>query len=250
MIVLALDPSTAAATASLAADIRLLSDATADRTVTLAQQLPRLLLSLLARHGRSLADVERFAVVSGPGSFTGLRIGIATMQGLALVAGRPMVGVPTLLGLAHAALAGRALPAGLVVGAVMDAQRGEVFGARYRVARARDGGHLLEPCGPAVAEPLAGWIRSWHETGEGVPTLVAVHPASGAWAERHRPALEAAVPLVIAPPVTLSEVAAGLAASAWGDERASAPHAVRPEYVRRTDAELARARASVEPATG
>jgi tRNA threonylcarbamoyladenosine biosynthesis protein TsaB len=71
-------------------------------------------------------DVDAFAVVTGPGSFTGLRVGLSTVQGLALGSGRPCLGVSAL-----DVLAARIAGASAVSVAVMNAGRGEVYGALY-----------------------------------------------------------------------------------------------------------------------
>nr|MDJ0789720.1 tRNA (adenosine(37)-N6)-threonylcarbamoyltransferase complex dimerization subunit type 1 TsaB [Myxococcota bacterium] len=87
----------------------------------------RLLLAieeLWARAGESRDAVEAYAVSVGPGSFTGLRIGVATAQGFALVDGRPAQAVPTLAALAVAA-------DGAPAAALLDARRGEVYAAGY-----------------------------------------------------------------------------------------------------------------------
>ena len=80
--------------------------------------------------GLTLGDVDVFAVCLGPGAFTGLRVGIATAQGLAFATGRPIVGVSALDALGVAALDGRDRLA--VAGVWMDAARGEVFAAALR----------------------------------------------------------------------------------------------------------------------
>lgn len=77
----------------------------------------------------SVADVELFAAASGPGSFTGLRAGLATVKALAATLGKPVVGVPTLHAVAHAAR-----PA-LKLCALLPAGRGEVFAQTLRVTR-------------------------------------------------------------------------------------------------------------------
>lgn len=81
----------------------------------------------LAEASVRVADVELFAAASGPGSFTGLRAGLATVKALAATLGKPVIGVPTLQALA---LAARPAP-GLL--ALLPAGRGEVFAQGFRV---------------------------------------------------------------------------------------------------------------------
>src|SRR5687768_1481440 len=68
---------------------------------THAESLPGAALAILADHGLSIRDVDRFVVVAGPGSFTGLRVGIAAIQGFALVTDRKVAAVPTLEAMAE-----------------------------------------------------------------------------------------------------------------------------------------------------
>ena len=75
----------------------------------------------LAEASVALADIELFAVTTGPGSFTGLRAGLATMKGLAVTLNKPVVGVPTLHAIAHSVRPARR------VAAMIPAGRGEVF---------------------------------------------------------------------------------------------------------------------------
>jgi len=81
---------------------------------------------VLRRAGAAPDDVEAFAVSVGPGSFTGLRVGIATVKGLAFGSGRPVAAVSSLR-----ALARRAPAEASVAAALLDARRGEVYGAAY-----------------------------------------------------------------------------------------------------------------------
>lgn len=90
-----------------------------------AEALLPALDALLAATGVRLDDLTGFAVSIGPGSFTGLRIGVATVKGLAFAPAKPVVGVPTL-----AALACHAQGPGPVV-ALLDARRGEVYAAGF-----------------------------------------------------------------------------------------------------------------------
>ncbi|MCU1385787.1 MAG: universal bacterial protein YeaZ, partial [Acidobacteria bacterium] len=102
MRVLALDTTTRAGSAALVADDRVVDERSGDGTRTHALRLPAELLTLAEAAGWPLPTIDLYAVASGPGSFTGLRIGIATVQGLALVHRRRIVAVPALDALAHA----------------------------------------------------------------------------------------------------------------------------------------------------
>ena len=78
----------------------------------------------LAEAGVELAEIDAFAVTIGPGSFTGIRVGVAAVRGFALATGRPAIGVSTLEALAAEALA---LAPGRAVLAVLDARKDEVY---------------------------------------------------------------------------------------------------------------------------
>jgi tRNA threonylcarbamoyladenosine biosynthesis protein TsaB len=137
---------------------------------------------LLKRHGIAVKDLDGIAFGQGPGSFTGLRIGCGVAQGLAFGAGLPVVGVSTLLALAEAARAARAV-------CCLDARMGEIYHAAY--ARS-DGGwevvHSPSLCAPADAPPLPA--DSWTGCGSGF----AVHEA--ALKRRYAGQLSAIIPEV------------------------------------------------------
>src|SRR5579862_5554902 len=99
MICLALDTTTRVASCAVARDGVVLREDPCDPDRQLALQLPGALDDLLALAGVELRDVDAFAVATGPGSFTGLRIGIATMQGLAFAEEKPLIGVSGLAAL-------------------------------------------------------------------------------------------------------------------------------------------------------
>ena len=126
MLVLGLDTTTAEGSCALARHGELLEVRVGDPAVAHAARLPAELLALLAWHGATLGDVDVMAVAIGPGSFTGLRIGIATMQGLALVRGVGIAALSVLDALAFAGArhAGRGCR---FVGVITDAQRGDVY---------------------------------------------------------------------------------------------------------------------------
>ena len=89
MLVLALDTTTSSGSCALARDGRVVREQVNDAPNAHAERLPGDLMSLLDGANLRLADIDVFAVATGPGSFTGLRIGIATMQGLAFAEGKP-----------------------------------------------------------------------------------------------------------------------------------------------------------------
>ena len=96
MLVLALDTTTRQGSVALARDAVLLGCEVGDDRLTHGERLPGDLIRLLERNNTRLSDIDLFAVAAGPGSFTGLRIGIATMQGLAVTNGRGLVGISAL----------------------------------------------------------------------------------------------------------------------------------------------------------
>ena len=182
-----------------------------------------------------MAAVDLFAIASGPGSFTGLRIGLATIQGLAFVTNRPIVGVSALEAVAHAASGGA--KTGTVIGAWMDAHRREVFSALYRVTSAApfDPGRLAEIEPAAVGNPattLARWAGlasgPWIVAGDGAAAYAALIRDNG---------LDAAV---VIDPSPLAGAIGRIAVARARRGEAVAPAAIRPLYVRRPDAEIAR----------
>jgi tRNA threonylcarbamoyladenosine biosynthesis protein TsaB len=113
MLILAFDTATDVATSALVADGEVLGERSST-AVTLLEDVD----ALLRQSGAHTKEVEALAVGIGPGSFTGIRIGLATARGLALALGTPAAGVSTLEALAAGAPG--AVP-------VIDARRGEVF---------------------------------------------------------------------------------------------------------------------------
>src|SRR3990170_5729255 len=155
MHVLALDTTTRDGSVALVDVHHIIDERRGDGVRTHAERLPGELVALAEAHGLSVSGIDLFAVAAGPGSFTGLRIGISTIQGLALTVGRPLVAVSALEALAQCA--SERAGAGRSVAAWMDAHRGEVFAALYRVMPAPifDPERIVEVEGPTVGHPLA-----------------------------------------------------------------------------------------------
>jgi tRNA threonylcarbamoyladenosine biosynthesis protein TsaB len=132
-----------------------------------AERLPPMVDETLAAAGVTYADLERIAVTTGPGSFTGVRVGIAFARGLALALDIPVVGIGTLHALAHSLGARREG----TLAAVLDAKRGEVFALVQDIA---SDGILAEP-EAIVVEELAARLQHARPpivlTGSGAPLV-------------------------------------------------------------------------------
>jgi tRNA threonylcarbamoyl adenosine modification protein YeaZ/ribosomal-protein-alanine acetyltransferase len=202
-----------------------------------AERLPGELLALLDAHGLTPSDVDLLAVVTGPGSFTGLRVGVAAVQGFALAGGIRTLGIPTLDALVTAWRLAHDADAQVV--ACLDGQRGEVFISAVDVVAGRP----LEACAaliePGVERPdgAAERIAAAIDPGR---RLVIVGDGAVRYAAVLRERLPAAD--VVAAPRPLAEAAALLAVARAG--QAGAPHALRAVYLRRPDVEIARDRAA------
>jgi tRNA threonylcarbamoyladenosine biosynthesis protein TsaB len=233
MRVLALDSTTRTGSVALVEDDRIVEERCGDGSRTHAERLPVELVALADAHHVALADVDLYAVASGPGSFTGLRIGIATVQGLAFVHHRRVFGIAALEALAHATAA--PFSPGTVIAVWMDAHRRDVFAAAYRVTAAAPytAGRLEQVDGPSVDAP-ASILRRWTEQLPRPPALFV-----GDGAELFGREIEQAVPTarVLSPPIVAGTI--GRLAVARASE-AVEPAAIRPLYVRRPDAEIAR----------
>lgn len=144
MRILALDTSSLVGTVAVLADGELRAEWSASVRASHGETLLPQLARALEQAGLALADVDLFAVGLGPGSFTGVRIGVATAKGLALAEQKPLVGVTSLRVLA------RGMPAGALRAVAVDAHKGEVYCALYELDEA---GVLRERVSPFHAPP-------------------------------------------------------------------------------------------------
>ncbi|MDA8098754.1 MAG: tRNA (adenosine(37)-N6)-threonylcarbamoyltransferase complex dimerization subunit type 1 TsaB [Nitrospiraceae bacterium] len=127
MIVLGIESATRTGGVALVSEKGVLAEYTLNIEVTHSERLMSTVDRVLCDTGISLADIAGIAVSSGPGSFTGLRIGIATAKGLAFATRKPVAAVPTLMALAWNAGGGEA------VCPLLDAKKKEVYAAVYRI---------------------------------------------------------------------------------------------------------------------
>ncbi|MCB9560470.1 MAG: tRNA (adenosine(37)-N6)-threonylcarbamoyltransferase complex dimerization subunit type 1 TsaB [Kofleriaceae bacterium] len=164
MKVLGIDTATLTESAAIVIDgaVAALSEI---RTSTHSDRLLPLCAEVLAGVGLGAADLDAIAVGAGPGSFTGLRIGMATAKGLAFALGTPLWAVSSLAALADDAQ----VAAGTIVVPILDARRGEVYAGAFR----RDGDALVALGPERVLPPadLAAMIAAVAGDGAGVALL-------------------------------------------------------------------------------
>ena len=240
MLILSLDTTTKAASCAVARDGVVLNEEPIDSTRQLALQLPGALRDILDLSAIALEEIDAFAVATGPGSFTGLRIGIATMQGLAFGTRKPLIGISGLT-----ALRAVASPAflGSRIATWVDAWRGDVYAALFE-----DGRQVGDP---VVANPEALLDAMLAHSGPRSPDPGSRLMANditfiGDGAETYRDLIVSRLGHAarIADPVAplLAGVIAVLATIDYAKGHRPQPHAIRPLYVRRPDAELAKER--------
>ena len=172
---------------------------------------------LLERNGAALRDVDCFATASGPGSFTGVRVGLACVKGLAEALGKPALAVSNLRALAEF---GR----GPLRAVVLDARRGDVYAA------------LFDALGNAVGQETVTKFPAWLDTlpDDGVEFVCDEF-------EPYRPMLAGtrfeSAPVTEAPH-SLAAAVGRVASERFERGEAADPAALDANYVRRSDAEL------------
>lgn len=212
MLTLGLDTATAACTVALVADGTVLAEQTELEPRGHATRLMALVAAVCDAAGRPRTDLTGIACGVGPGSFTGLRIGLATAKALALALDLPCAGVGTLAAMAHG-VPGLCAP-------LLDARRGEVYAGLYR-----DGAEVLAP----RLLPLADWLAELAALRAGAPVTFAGDVDTALLPPWGRPA---AVLLPRGSAVAL--LGEGLLRRGQG----VAPEALNPLYMRRSAAEV------------
>lgn len=144
MRILAVDTATTSCSVAIIDSASLLTEFTLNREETHSKHLMDMINTVIGMTGLVISDIDGFAVTRGPGSFTGLRIGISTIKGLAVASGRPIVGISSLEALAYQASFSPDL-----ICPLLDARRGEVYFSRYRFIN----GHLKRQVKERVAQP-------------------------------------------------------------------------------------------------
>ena len=132
MLILAFESSAKPASVALVRDGKLLAQSTQISALTHSRTLLPMAEDLLRNTGLTLGEVDAIAVAHGPGSFTGIRIGVSTVKGLCWGAEKAAIGVSTL-----EAMAWHGLAFGGLVCPVMDARRAQVYNALFRIEDGR-----------------------------------------------------------------------------------------------------------------
>ncbi len=165
MLVLAIDTTSNTAAAAVVKDGIVLGERILNFKKTHSQKIMPMISELLDELELKAADIDVFAAANGPGSFTGLRIGVATIKALAHAVDKPVVGISTLAGLAYN------LPyCEHIIVPIMDARRNRVYTASY--IWDEDGFKELSPAEVISIEECAASCGNFLDTvfvGDGVP---------------------------------------------------------------------------------
>lgn len=227
MKILALESSAAACSAALCEEETLLAQSSQNSGLTHSRTLMPMVRDLLENAGHTLAEADVVAVAAGPGSFTGLRIGIAAAKGLAWAAEKPCAACSTL-----ESMAWPLAHTGLEICAVMDARRNQVYNARFRGT----GAGLVRLC-PDRAVSLAQLGAELKEAG--TPQILVGDGAVLCYTGLQELGLD----LRLAPPHLRFQSAWGVARCALELARAGAlttAAALTPNYLRLSQAERER----------
>ena len=223
MLILAFESSARAASVALVEDGRLISQYSQCSGLTHSRTLLPMAEDMLKNAELSLDKVDLFAVAHGPGSFTGIRIGVSTVKGLAWAADKPCVGVSTL-----EAMAWHGLAAGGLVCPVMDARRSQVYNALFKVENSKPV-RLCEDR-PIALSQLAEELRALN-----APAFLIGDGAE--LAEKYL--REQAIPCTVAPENLRWQSAWGVAMAAM-DKTPGNADALLPVYLRLSQAERER----------
>lgn len=150
MKVLAIDSSGMAVSTAVADDNNVIAEFTVNNSQTHSQTLLPMIDNVVKMSGIPLAGIDAIAVASGPGSFTGLRIGSSTAKGLGLALNKPVVPVPSLDALAY-----RAACFNGIICPLMDARRSQVYTAAYHMEDGRLV-NIIEQKATGITDILSG----------------------------------------------------------------------------------------------
>ena len=226
MLILGIESSAKSASAALSRDGTLLAQYVQHSGLTHSQTLLPMAENILKHAGLSIREIDAVAVAHGPGSFTGVRIGVATAKGLCWGADKPAIGVSTLEAMASGAA--DCAPAGSVICCAMDARRNQVYNALFSYENG-----VLTRLTPdraialaALGEELKNAARPVWVLGDGAGLCFDFLRGSGLSAQ-------------LAPEIVREQSAWGVCRAAEGKEAKSAAELL-PVYLRLSQAERER----------
>lgn len=221
MYVLGIDTSTMTGGAAIVKDGQLVGEYVLNIRTTHSERLLPAIERLLHDADLSLADMDGIAVATGPGSFTGIRIGVATAKGFAYSLEKEIVGVTALeaFGRQFQEFPGIVIP-------LIDARRSEVYAQAFRA-----GESIVEPWNKHISEVL-----EWCAAQDELCLMV------GDGASVHQELIKGSLPKAVFPPQELSllrpAAVAGLGWKRLREGLGSDPFQVNPVYLRKTEAEM------------
>lgn len=227
MKILGLDTSALTASAAIMSDSVIIGEVSFTNGLTHSQTVMPMVDYCLKGASLSVGDIDLFAVSSGPGSFTGLRIGIGTAKGLAYACGKMCAGVSTLKALAY-----NIAPTDALIVPIMDARRNQVYCAAYKY----EGDLLSELIAPS-AEDIA--VLCGRLTGR------AIFVGDGVRVYREQISAIMKNKALFAPPQLCLQSAASVCFAAL-NEKPISPEALEAVYLRKPQAEREREKTLTE----
>jgi tRNA threonylcarbamoyladenosine biosynthesis protein TsaB len=224
MYILGIDTSTTTGSVAIASEDAVIAQYSLNIEVTHSERLMSTVDRVLKDTGLAIGEMDGYAVAIGPGSFTGLRIGLAAVKGLALVSGKPIAAVPTLK-----ALAWNLPSAGYPICPMLDARKSEVYAAMYRF----EGTTLVH----VMAEAVISLARlSERISGKTIFTGEASHlfrrEIENLFGDR---ALFAPLSAILPSAATVAEIGMDMIKNG----KQADPDSLTPMYIRRPEAEVA-----------
>ena len=224
-LILAIETATRAGSVAVTKGQHVLSSQMGEAAVSHSANLIEMIEQVLQEAGTTLSDVDLLAAAVGPGSFTGLRIGLATVKALAVCSNRRVAGVSTLAAIAHASGA-----KGQII-SLLPAGRGEVFAQLFSAEK----GSVISLDAAAHLSPRAlmdkyGGMSALSWAGEGALQQAAMLTA---WARDKQSAWK-----IIQETGNLAEALAALALKDYEEGKSSSAEELHATYVRASDAEI------------
>ncbi len=225
MLTLAVDTSCLTASCAIAQDNMVIAELTTQYGKTHSQKIMPMIKTTLSMVDKKLSDVDLFAAAVGPGSFTGIRIGVVTIKALAYSLKRPVCGISTLDALAFT------MPdSNGVISPILDARNNQVYTAFYRKKN-----NTLEKLYDEAGIKIEDWIIQAQTYDEDLLVLGDGFPLHY---DRLKSSLE--LHLINSPQGNIyprASASALLAEASYNDNRSISPFDLKPLYLRKSQAE-------------